>query len=178
MKISQNSIYALFARSPSIANCDWTKKKTKPKFQLGRFLWKAWVTMKTVNTPVHHNFITSYLIIVCPEYPWFCPQSQGKCVSKSMNYPKFPGGACPQTPLGIHVACQRHARVGLSPNTRLLLLDSHLLKSLATSLSRAINISLNSFIPDSFLPSGHTRVENNYCYVEVPLLHNNWFFLD
>ena len=27
-----------------LANCGWTKKKTKPKFKLGRFLWKARVT--------------------------------------------------------------------------------------------------------------------------------------
>ena len=33
-------------------------------------------------------------------------------------------------------------------------------------------------IPDSFLPSGHIRVENNnyYCYVEVPLLHSKSLF--
>ena len=29
-----------------LANCGWTKKKTKPKFQLGRFLWKARVKME------------------------------------------------------------------------------------------------------------------------------------
>ena len=30
-------------------------------------------------------------------------------------------------------------------------------------VSKAVNISLKSFIPDSFLPSGHIRVENDYC---------------
>lgn len=45
-------------------------------------------------------------------------------------------------------------------------------------ISKVVNISLNSFIPDLFLPSGHIRAENNYCYVEVSLLHNNRFFLE
>lgn len=40
-------------------------------------------------------------------------------------------------------------------------------------VSKVVNISLNSLIPDSFLPSGHSRVENSSCYVEVPPLHNN-----
>ena len=70
-------------------------------------------TESDVNFIVHQFFITCYVIKVCPECPWFCPQNQGKCISESTHFQNFLGGHAPESPLGI--ASQRHARVGLQP---------------------------------------------------------------
>ena len=52
------------------------------------------ITLKTVDTPVHHNYITCYLIKVYPECPWFCPQNQGKYISESMQLAQLPAYHC------------------------------------------------------------------------------------
>ena len=45
--------------------------------------------------------------------PLILPPKSRKMHLREYAFSKFPGGACPRTPLGI--ACQRHAMVGLRP---------------------------------------------------------------
>ena len=45
--------------------------------------------------------------------PLILPPKSRKMHLRESAFSKFPGGACPRTPLGI--ACQRHARMRLRP---------------------------------------------------------------
>ena len=53
-----------------LANCGWTKKKTKPKFQLGRFLWKARVKIVQMGALQKLQNSKQTLLLACLPDPY------------------------------------------------------------------------------------------------------------